>query len=74
MNEIVSVKNKYLRLKKPFANLVPGEFVYCFSENENDVQIKEKEEGRRERRRKRDQLRNPTTPLLRGGKNNKKVG
>ena len=39
MNEIVSVKNKYLRLKKPFANLVPGEFVYCFSENENEYWI-----------------------------------
>ena len=39
MNEIVVVKNKYLRLKKPFANLVPGEFVYCFSENENEYWI-----------------------------------
>jgi len=39
MNEIVVVKNKYLRLKKPFANLVPGEFIYCFSENENEYWI-----------------------------------
>jgi len=36
MNELVVVKNKYLRLKKPFANLMPGEFVYCFSESETE--------------------------------------
>ena len=39
MNEIVAVKNKYLRLKKPFANLAPGEFVYCFNENESEYWI-----------------------------------
>lgn len=39
MNEIVNVKNKYLRLKKPFANLLPGEFVYCFNENEEEYWI-----------------------------------
>ena len=39
MNEIVVVKNKYLRLKKSFANLVPGEFIYCFSENENEYWV-----------------------------------
>ena len=39
MNYLVTLKNRTLRLKKPFANLKEGSSIFCFSETETHYWI-----------------------------------